>query len=183
VRLGDGGWVLQSPYFFQQGSGRLLVNEGDRVDLPAPAADLVAADDFVDWPVAAFDQDFRPAVQNALERRVLIEPGDQCNASQRGHDGQAIVEAVDWAIIAFAQALYRSIGIQSNNQTVAERGSLGEIGDVTAMQDVEASVGEYQRAGKRGAAFGKPLRRTDFRLEGGWSIGHRCGQKMKQQAF
>lgn len=58
--------VLQLADFFQQGGGGFLMDEGDRMDGAPPAPDFAAANDLFYRPVAAFDQNFRLAVEDAL---------------------------------------------------------------------------------------------------------------------
>ena len=98
------GGRLQTPDLFQQRGCRFLVDKGDRYRPPAPAGDFDVADDLVHRPVAALDEDIRPAFENALQWRVFVKPGDERNAFERGHDRQPVGEGVDRAVVAFAQS-------------------------------------------------------------------------------
>ena len=75
------GFVDQSLIFFEQCGRRFLMNEGDRMNGTAPAANFITADNFSTGQ-SPFDQYFRSTFKNALNRRVFIKPSDQCNTAQ-----------------------------------------------------------------------------------------------------
>jgi len=70
-------------------------------------------------------------------------------------------------------ALYVSAQIR------AERVGLGEVGNVAAVQDVEATVGEHQWARQLGQFPGQRLGRADFAFEiGGGPGSHGSSSKI-----
>jgi hypothetical protein len=119
---------------------------------------LRVTDDFLYRPVAALDQYVRAAFEDALDRRVLVEPGDQRHAFERGQYGQPVGQRIYRAVVPLAQPPDRRIRVERHDHRRAQRAGLCQQGHVPAVQDVEATVGEYQRARQlrqaRGQAFG-----------------------------
>jgi hypothetical protein len=134
---------------------------------PTPAAHLCCADDRFGFPVATLDQDFRAAGENEGERRVLLEPGDYLHGLEGGNHRHAVRQRVQGSILVFTQAFHGSVAIDRDKERCPQGASLGEIGDVAAMQYVEHAVGEHERARVRREPRRKLLRRTDLLLEGG----------------
>ena len=121
----------------------------DRHDASAPARDLASADDCLRRPVAAFDQHIRAQRHDEFQRRVLVEPRHQVNRRERRDDRSAARKIVDRSIGTLVEPANGLVGVERGDEARPERLRLGEVGDVAPMQDVEAAVGEYQRAGKR----------------------------------
>jgi len=142
------------------------VLEGDGVHAPAARDHRLGADDARHRPVAALDQHVGPAGLDQRGGRVLVEPGDRIDGLERGDERHAVGEAVDGTARPLAQAAGGRIAIQGHEQHGAERARPGEIGDVSAVQQVEDAVGEHERP-RRGA---RPARRggrvEDLALEG-----------------
>ena len=123
------------------------------------------ADDFFRRPVAALDQHVGAAFEDAFDGRVFLEPGDKRNAFQRGDHCQPVGQRIDRAVVAFAQPPDRGVGVERDDHGGAQRPRLRQQGDVTAVQDVEAAVGEYQRTRQRRKRDGQAFRRNDLCLE------------------
>ena len=154
------------------------MDEGDRQRAPPPASNFDVADDLLDRPIAALDEDVGAAFEDAFEGRVFVEPSDEVGAFERGHHGQAVFEPIDRPVVAFAQALDRSVGVKRDDHRSPLRARLREEGDMAAVQDVKAAVGEHQRAGQRGETGGEFAGGDDLAFEGGGGVGmrHRQGR-------
>jgi hypothetical protein len=74
---------------------------------------------------------------------------------------------IDRAVVALAQAPHRIVGIGGDDQRRAQAAGLRQVGDMAAMQDVEAAVGEHQRPRQRSDALRQFAGRDDLGLEGG----------------
>ena len=74
--------------------------------------------------------------------------------------------------VALAQALHRRVGIQRDNQAGAQRGSLRQVGHMTAVQDVETAIGEHQRPGQQGGTGSQLVGRADLGFKSGGGVGH-----------
>ena len=81
-------------------------------------------------------------LEDERERRVLVERHDQADRLQCGKHGEPVFERIDRPTVALAQATYRRIGVDADDERGAERARPGKIGHVAAMYDVEHAVGE-----------------------------------------
>jgi len=93
-------------------------------------------------------------------------------SSSRGHHRQPVGEGVHRTVVALAETLHRRVGVERDDHRRAERARLREIGHVAAMQDVEAAVGEHQRARQRGDARRELFGGDDLGFESGGGGGH-----------
>ena len=109
--------------------------------------DDIGADDFLRRPIAAFNQMIGADGFDQCEWRVVIEWDDQRDTSQGRQDGETIIQRIDRAIAAFVQTLDRRIRVNADDETAAEQSSFFQVGDMAAMQDIEATVGENQGPG------------------------------------
>ena len=82
------------------------------------------------------------------ERRVVAEAGDQIDHAQRGQYRHPVGAGIDRPVVPLAQAAHRGIVIDRDDQAGPERTGLREVGDVSAMQQVEDTIGEYPRGGQ-----------------------------------
>src|SRR6266702_2566257 len=133
----------------------------------APAADLGRTDDRLGLPVAALGEHLGPAGEDQRERRVLVEPGDEMDRFERRDHRDAVGERIEGALLALAETLRRGIAVDRDQKRRPQGAGLGEIGDVTAMQDVEHAVGEHEWAPAGSEPRRKLLRRADFLFERG----------------
>src|SRR5690554_5377886 len=157
--------------FLQQCSCRAFVFEGDRMYVTAPATHFRRTDDIVRRPVSALHQDVRANFEDAFDRRVFIKPGHQIYAFKGGDDCKAVFEGIDRTVNTLAQTAYRSVRVERHDERTAEYTGARKIGGVAAMQNVEAAVGEYQRARNLCDAFAQVSRRADFFFVIGWVHG------------
>src|SRR6185503_11694577 len=146
--------------------GRSFELEGDGPYFSTPAQHFFCPHNFLDAPVAAFDQYVRAALMNEGERRVFLEPGDESYAFQSGGYREPVFEGIDRPIRAFAQAFDGGIRVQCHDEARAQRARLGEVCDMTPMQDVEDPVGENERPVQRAQAFVQFLGRDDLGFKG-----------------
>jgi hypothetical protein len=63
------------------------------------------------------------------------EAGQELHASGQGHDGPAVT----------FESLYAVVGVDAYDQALTQSGSLGEIGEVSGVDEVEDAVGENGR--------------------------------------
>lgn len=141
--------------------------EGNGMHAPAPAAYLGSADDRLGFPVASFHQDLGAAEENEREGRVFLERRDHLHGFKRRHHCHTVSERVQRPVFAFTQPLGGGVAVDRDQKRSSQRACLGEIRDVAAMQYVEDTVGEHQRARLRGESCRKLLRRTDLLFERG----------------
>ena len=138
--------------------------------LPPQGHDFLVADNLVHRPVAALDQDVRPALEDALDGGVFVEPGDQVHAAQGGHHRQAVFQPVDGPVVALAQALHRGVGVEGHHHGGTEGPGLAQVGDVAPVQDVETAIGEHQGMGQGGHPGGQLLRGANLGFEAGQGV-------------
>src|SRR4051794_11961040 len=101
-----------------------------------------------DGVVAALDPDVGSQLAQDLDGRVLLEEHDVIDAAQRGEHGGAVLLALDGPA-GTLQAADRGVGVQADDEAVAERpGGLQRV-DVAGMQQVEAAAGRHDRAALR----------------------------------
>jgi hypothetical protein len=101
----------------------------------------VAADDRVFSPVRTFDEDVWSDRRDDLVRRLLIENGDGVHACECGENFGTLGFRSDRPI----RSLDRSdgaIGVDADNQRVAERPRVLQVTDMAGVQQVEDAVGE-----------------------------------------
>ena len=132
-----------------------------RTTRPPLAFDDVAADDGVLGPVGAFDEHIRLKAGNHLMRRVLVEDDDGVDAVERRENLGALALGSDRPAAAFDRP-NGAIGIQPDNERVAQGAGLPQIPDVAGMQEIEDPVRErhlptlmpatVHEGGRRGSA-------------------------------
>lgn len=107
--------------------------------------DKLVADDVFRFPVATLDQVVRLDSLNQRQWRVIIEGNDQVDTLQGSQYCKTVVKTIEWSLRRLIQALYRSIGIDANNEAVAQAPGFLQVGNMTAMKNVEAAIGENER--------------------------------------
>lgn len=112
------------------------------------AFDDISPDDFIQRPIAAFHQMIRPYPFYQLERRVFLERNNERDATERSENYHTVFKRIHRAPLPLVQAAHRSIGIDADDERFAECGGFLEVGDMSAMQDIEATVSEDYRPGK-----------------------------------
>jgi hypothetical protein len=73
--------------------------------------------------------------------RVLVEERDGIDAGEAGQDVGAVVLVDDGPALAL-EAAHGRVGVDADDEAVAERAGGVQVRDVAAVQDVEAAVGE-----------------------------------------
>jgi hypothetical protein len=93
---------------------------------------------------ASFGQDVRLESGDDVDRGVGIEEDDMVDAGECGKQSGATLFVDDRAARAF-QAADAGVAVDGHDQHVAETGGFCEAGDVTDVEEVEATVGENDR--------------------------------------
>jgi hypothetical protein len=125
---------------------RVPVDEREDHDPPAGGADLFTADDVLGAVVTAFDQDIRDERGDQLAWSVFVEGGHGVHAAEAGQDVESIVEVDDRPGLAF-EAADRLVGVDPDDQLVTQVPCSEEVLDVTAVEEIEAPVGEDEASG------------------------------------
>ena len=141
--------------------------EGDGQHATAAGEDARRPDDALDRPVAAFHEHVGPAGTDEGLGGIVVEPGHCADGFERRHHRRAILQPVQRPLGAFAEPAGRGIAVQRDEQARAFGAGAREIGDVTAMQQVEDAVGEDQRARQLVDPARSRAGVADLRLEGG----------------
>jgi len=128
-------------------------NEWKRNNCAAPCFDFAPTDN-VAFPIGAFDEDVRPDSQNRFERSVLIEAANEIHHLQPAKKFRSIVFQNNRPVRAF-HARDRPIGVNRNNQNVAQRASTAQKFDMARMQNIETAVREND-------LFAGSLKNADF---------------------
>jgi len=155
----------------------------ERQALYAPAASLhdIRAHDVFHPPVSALDQDIRSHARDKVVGRVFLEDADIVDAFKSGQDRGARGLIIDRPVRAF-ETRDRCVGVEPQDQTVAQGAGLAEVGHMAGMQDVEAAVGEDDSQAapfhERCPAFELVnVQELVRRPQAGrpWPVGHGCG--------
>lgn len=123
------------------GGGALAGHQIDQGDPPTPAFDLGSAHDTIDGVVAPLDQGVGLEFIDEVEGGVFGEEHDGVDGLEGAEDAGAFVLGVDGAGGAF-EAFDGGVVVEADDEEVAHGGGLFEEGDVPAVEDVEAAVGE-----------------------------------------
>ena len=75
-------------------------------------------------------------------RRVFVEDHDRVDACQRAQHFGALSLGVDRPIVPFVQRPGRPVGVDGDDQRVAELARLLQIAHVARVQQIEDAVGE-----------------------------------------
>lgn len=114
--------------------------ERERHYLSTDGFDLLAAGDEV-GPVGSFDEDVGEQFGDEIAGGVFIEEGDGIDGLKGGGEGGAVAFGDDGAVGAF-QALDARVGVEGENEHVAEGTGGFKKADVAGVEDVVAAVGE-----------------------------------------
>ena len=125
--------------------GAAAGDEGEDVDGGANAIErgFLARVEGVGGVVTAFRIDVRADGVDESGDARFSEKGDVIDAAEGGEDLGAVEFSVDGAGGAFESA-DRGVGVEGNDEGVAEGASMLEVADVTGVKEVEAAVGEDQ---------------------------------------
>ena len=113
-------------------------------DAAAARFDDVAADDLIGGPVGALDEDVGLQLADDRLRRVLVEDHGGIDGRERGNHFGALVFRIDRPRRPLVRT-NRSIGIDADDQRIAEGAGSVQIADVTRMEQIEDAVGEDDR--------------------------------------
>ena len=126
-------------------------------------------------PIAAFHQNIGLHLRNQIGGRVAVKPRYQIHAGERRHHRRAVCQRIDGAVVALALPLHRGIGVQRQHHARPQRAGLGKIGDMPAVQNVEAAVSKHQRARQLRQRSRQLLGRDDFLFKLGRGVSsHGC---------
>lgn len=139
--------------------------EGEGEDLAAGGLDFFAAGDEV-GPVGALDEEIGEDGGDEFAGGVFVEEGDGIDGIEREGDAGAGLFITDGAGGAF-EALDARIGVEGEDENVAESASGLEEADVAGVEDVVAAVGENNTL-----AFGLPQRPLRDEIRPGIKFGH-----------
>ena len=120
---------------------RPVFHERDRDHLPAARLHDLAPDDGLDGPVAALDEDVGAERADQLQRRRRAEDRHEVHAGERREDLGALPRRGERAPRPL-EAPHRGVGVDADDERVAEFPRLLEVADVADVQQVEAAVGE-----------------------------------------
>ena len=97
-----------------------------------------------------------------LVRRVFVEDHDGVDARERREHFGALGLAIDRPIRALLERARRSIGVDGDDQRIAQAPRLAQIAHVAGMQEIEHAVGEDDllAAGPAAGRPRRPLRRA-----------------------
>src|SRR5665213_923563 len=123
-------------------SGGMTCSERYDVHASAPRFDLGATDDGIGSVIAALHQHIWSNGQHELERRVFIECGDRVDALERGEHVRTLGLSAHGAR-GTLEATNRLIGVDADDQAVAERACGHEQVDVAGVQQIEHAVGKH----------------------------------------
>ena len=133
---------------------RIAGLDGDTDDQASTRLDDVPADDGVLRPVVAFHEDVRLESRNQLMRRRLVEDDHTIDRLQRLEDFDPFGLWGDRASRAFV-CPHGSIGIDADDERVAEGAGVLEVAHVAGMEQVEDAVGEHDLLARSLELFGE----------------------------
>ena len=102
----------------------------------------VAADDGVFGPVLAFDEHIRLQRGDEIVRGVRIEDDDTVDTLERLEHFRALGLRRDWPRRPLVRA-DRSVGVEADDQRVAQRAGVLQVSEVADVQEIEDAVGEH----------------------------------------
>lgn len=137
----------------------------NRIHLAAARQRFCRAHDILRRPIAAFHQNIGLHRFNQRGGRVVVKPSNDIHTRQRSGHGGAVGERINRPIIPFALAAHGSIGVERQNHGRAGGARLRQIGNMAAVQNIEAAIGKHQRARQSGQALGQVFGRADFVFE------------------
>ena len=144
---------LARQQFFDDVGGGIAGFERQRHHFSAGGFHFFASGDEV-RPIRAFDQDVGQDFGDQLARRVFVEESDRVHGFERQRHLQRVPppeSAGAWAL----SARDARVGVQRQNQHVAQRSRLFQKPDMAGMQNVVTAVGE-----DHGLSGAPPLRRA-----------------------
>ena len=130
----------------------------DADDAAAAGFHDVAANNRVCRPIGALDQHIRTKAGNHLMRGVFVEDHDGVHTIEGIENLGAFALGGDGPATAFNRT-NRAIGIQPDDQHIAEGPCLSQIPEMTGMKEIENAVREYHRAILMAAAVHECARR------------------------
>lgn len=103
--------------------------------------DGVAADDLIRRPVGPLDEDVGLDEADDLGGSVLVEDDDRVDAVERRKHFCSFMLWRNWTARSFVTS-HRRIGIQSDDEHVAEMSRVLQVADVAGMEKIEDAVGK-----------------------------------------
>lgn len=104
--------------------------------------DGFTADDFVRRPIPAFDQHIRQNLGDQTTGIRLIEEDDIIDAGQRRKHFSALLLRHDRPVRSLVQASHRLIGIDTDDEKIAEAPGGLQITSMADMHQIETAVGK-----------------------------------------
>ena len=127
---------------FQHSGGRSALNEGHGTDHAPSASHQIGTDDLVGAIVASLDQNRRRNGGDEVIGGVFVEQHDVVHAGERSQQEGPVAIGHDRPSGSL-QPPHRSVGVDRHDETIAHRGRLLQVLGMTAVEDVEAAVGEH----------------------------------------
>jgi hypothetical protein len=124
------------------GSGRIASFDRHSHNFSAASLHDIAADDGVFRPIGAFDEDVGLQRRDHGVWRVFVEHDDGVDARERFENLDTLHLRRDRTAFALVGSR-RSVGIQADDQEVAERTRLLQVTQVSGMEQVEHAVREH----------------------------------------
>jgi hypothetical protein len=104
--------------------------------------DFITANDFVYWPISAFNQDVGKQSSDDLARRGLVENNHGVHAFQSSQDFGSFT-FLDRRSVCTFELFDCGVAVQADDQRIPEFTRSLQYMDVAGMQDVEATVREH----------------------------------------
>ena len=125
--------------------GGVAGHDGHRYDAASSGLHLFAAYDLVSRPIVAFYKNVREQGSDGALRREIVENDHGVDAFQRGKNFRSLAFRNHRARFTF-ELSDAGIAVQTDYERVAEAAGMLKAADMTGMQQVEASIGEYHAA-------------------------------------
>src|SRR6185436_10392487 len=126
------------------GARRLAGLEGDPEDPPAACLDDIASHDRVRGPVGALDEHIGLNRRDQVVRCLLVEDDDAVDTGESLEHLRPLGLRRDWTLRPLVGA-NRPVGVEADNQRVAEGPGLLQVAEVADVQQIEHAVGEDDR--------------------------------------
>lgn len=128
--------------FADEVGGGASLDEFDAFDAAAPAFDEVPAFDILfAFVVSAFGEDIGADGFDEFDGGIFVEEHDGIDATLCGEDMGAVAFVLNGSAWAF-EASYGGVGIEADDEGVAEAAGFLQIIDVSDVKDIKATVGE-----------------------------------------
>ena len=115
--------------------------------------------------VAALDVNLGAGELKRLQRHFFRENHDKIDGFERCDDSRTVGFRIDRTVVALAEHSDGGVAVDGEHEAPAQRSCLREIGDVSAVKDVEDAVGEDDRFGELCRTKRQLFHRADLLLK------------------